>query len=70
MTSEKFHTLFGAPPREREGTITQREMDLARSIQDVTEEAMLRIARHWVEKDRYPKCMHGRRCSLELRRQW
>ena len=50
MTSEKFHTLFGAPPREREGTITQREMDLARSIQDVTEEAMLRIARHWVEK--------------------
>ena len=50
MTSEKFHTLFGAPPREREGTITQREMDLARSIQDVTEEAMLRIAKHWVEK--------------------
>ncbi len=50
MTSDKFHTLFGAPPREREGTITQREMDLARSIQDVTEEAMLRIAKHWVEK--------------------
>jgi carbamoyltransferase len=50
MTSEKFHQLFGAPPREREGTITQREMDLARSIQDVTEEAMLRIAKHWVEK--------------------
>ncbi len=46
MTSEKFHSLFGGPPREAEGTLTQREMDLARSIQEVTEEVMLRMARH------------------------
>ena len=46
MTSEKFHKLFGAKPREPESRLTQREMDLARSIQDVTEEVMLRIARH------------------------
>ena len=45
MTSGKFHTLFGAPPRDPETLLTQREMDLARSIQDVTEEVMLRLAR-------------------------
>ena len=46
MTSEKFHTLFGAPPREGEGTLTQREMDLAASIQALTEEIMLKLALH------------------------
>ncbi|QFR48882.1 carbamoyltransferase [Sulfurimonas lithotrophica] len=46
MTSEKFHKLFGAPPREREGELSQREMDLAASIQDVTEEIMIKLARH------------------------
>lgn len=46
MTSERFHKLFGGPPRQSESRLTQREMDLARSIQDVTEEIMLRIARH------------------------
>lgn len=46
MTSEKFHRLFGGPPRKAESVITQREMDLARSVQDVTEEVMLRMARH------------------------
>lgn len=46
MTSEKFHRLFGAPPREPESRVTQREMDLAASIQVVTEEVMLRTARH------------------------
>ena len=46
MTNEKFHKLFGGPPRKPESKLTQRDMDLARSIQDVTEEAMLRIARH------------------------
>ncbi|VAX18023.1 Nodulation protein nolO [hydrothermal vent metagenome] len=46
MTSEKFHNLFGAPPRTGETEITQREMDLARSVQDVTEEAILRMGRH------------------------
>ncbi len=46
MTNEKFHTLFGGPPRQPEAKLTQREMDLARSVQDVTEEVMLRMARH------------------------
>ncbi len=46
MTSRKFAQFFGGPPRKPEGPITQREMDLARSIQDVTEEIMLRMARH------------------------
>jgi len=46
MTSKKFHDLFGGPPRKPESEITQREMDLATSVQAVTEEIMLRTARH------------------------
>jgi carbamoyltransferase len=46
MTSRKFDRLFGGPPRRRESPITQREMDLAASIQAVTEEIMLKMARH------------------------
>ncbi len=46
MTNKKFDKLFGGPPRKPEGELTQREMDLARSVQDVTEEIMLRMARH------------------------
>jgi carbamoyltransferase len=46
MTSEKFHNLFGGAPRQPEGKLTQKEMDLARSVQEVTEEVMLRMARH------------------------
>ena len=44
MTNEAFHQLFGGPPREPETRLTQKEMDLARSIQVVCEEAMLRMA--------------------------
>ncbi|MFH1791100.1 MAG: carbamoyltransferase [Candidatus Omnitrophota bacterium] len=46
MTNKRFHDLFGGPPRKPESKLTQRDMDLARSIQDVTEEVMLRMARH------------------------
>ncbi len=46
MTNRKFDALFGGPPREGESKLTQREMDLARSLQEVTEEIMLRMARH------------------------
>ena len=42
MTSEKFDQLFDGPPRKSESAITKREMDLAASIQKVTEEVMLR----------------------------
>jgi len=45
MTNRKFDALFGGPPRKPETWLTQREMDLARSIQEVTEEVMLRLAR-------------------------
>jgi carbamoyltransferase len=46
MTSRKFDELFDGPPRRAESEITQREMDIAASIQAVTEEIMLRAARH------------------------
>ena len=45
MTNAAFDRLFGAPPREPETKLTQREMDLARSVQVVCEEIMLRMAR-------------------------
>ena len=45
MTSPAFHELFGGPPRDAESMITEREMDLAASIQKVTEEVVLRMAR-------------------------
>lgn len=45
MTNDRFHRLFGGPPREPEQAITQRHCDLARSIQVVTEDLMLRLAR-------------------------
>lgn len=44
MTSSAFHELFGGPPREPESKLTQREMDLARSVQVVCEEIVLRMA--------------------------
>lgn len=43
MTSEKFHKLFGMPPRQSEGEMGQKYMDLAASIQVVTEEVMLKV---------------------------
>ena len=46
MTNGKFARLFGGPPRKPESELTQKEMDLARSVQVVTEEVMLRTARH------------------------
>ena len=45
MTNDRFHELFGGPPRSPESTLEQRHMDLAASIQWVTEEAVLRIGR-------------------------
>lgn len=46
MTSDKFARLFGGPPRRPESPLTEREMDLAASIQQVTEDIMLRTVRH------------------------
>ena len=46
MTGSKFEKLFGGPPRKAESPLTQREMDIAASIQAVTEEIMLLAVRH------------------------
>jgi carbamoyltransferase len=46
MTNQRFADLFGGPARKAETEITQREMDLARSIQEVTEEVVLNVAQH------------------------
>lgn len=46
MTSTKIEELFGGPPRAPESRLTQREMDLARSVQEVTEEIVLKMAAH------------------------
>ena len=45
MTNDHFDELFGGPPRQAESDLTQKEMDLARSVQEVTEEIMMRMAR-------------------------
>ncbi len=46
MTNRRFAKLFGGPPREPDTEITQREMDMARSVQAVTEEIVMRMVRH------------------------
>ena len=60
MTNKRFEKLFGGPPRKPESRLTQRDMDLARSVQEVTEEVMLRMARH-VHKETGSKnlCLAG-----------
>lgn len=46
MTNDRFHALFGGPPRKPESPLEQRHMDLAQSIQAVTEEVVLRLAKN------------------------
>ncbi len=45
MTNEKFHNLFGGPPRQTETELSQRDMDLAASIQKITEEVVIKLAK-------------------------
>ena len=60
MTSRRFDRLFGGPPRKAESPLTQREMDLAASVQKVTEEIVLRMARHVHEQTgRKNLCLAG-----------
>lgn len=60
MTNGKFDKLFGGPPRRPESKLTQREMDIARSIQEVTEEIMLRMTRHVHKETRMKNlCLAG-----------
>jgi carbamoyltransferase len=46
MTSKKFHELFDSEPRQSETELNQRDMDLAASIQVITEEIMIKLAKH------------------------
>ncbi|MFN3351221.1 carbamoyltransferase [Pseudorhodoplanes sp.] len=60
MTNEKFDRLFGAPPRNPETLLTQREMDLAASVQAVTEEIVLRLTRSLAAETGLPNlCLAG-----------
>ena len=67
MTSSKFHDLFGAPPRTSEDQITQREMDLAASVQAVTEEVMLKMTESLGKRIRHQKSLSCGRCRSQLR---
>jgi carbamoyltransferase len=60
MTNRKFDELFGGPPRDPEKYLGQREMDLAASVQKVTEEVMLRITRNLADTyDAENLCLAG-----------
>ena len=60
MTNGRFNDLFGGPPRENENAMTQRHMDLAASIQEVTEETVLRMTRWHRRRDRADRlCLAG-----------
>ena len=60
MTNDRFHRLFGAPPRSPETWLTQREMDLAASIQKVTEDVVLRLTRSLAAEGRSKNlCLAG-----------
>ena len=60
MANGKFHALFGGPPRAPESPVEARHADVARSIQVVTEEILLKLARHARELTGLPRlCMAG-----------
>ncbi|PPR41526.1 MAG: Decarbamoylnovobiocin carbamoyltransferase [Alphaproteobacteria bacterium MarineAlpha5_Bin12] len=60
MTSKKFENLFGSPPRKAETLITQREMDLAASIQEITEEIVIKISRYIAKQTKQKNiCLAG-----------
>jgi carbamoyltransferase len=60
MTNRRFDRLFDGPPRHPDGPLSQREMDLACSVQQVCEDVVLRIAKHTHERTGLPNlCMAG-----------
>lgn len=60
MTNGRFNTLFEGSPRKPESLLTQRDMDLARSIQEVTEEVVMRMVRHtYKETGQKNLCLAG-----------
>ena len=60
MTNQKFDTLMGGPPRKSEGNLSQREMDIAASIQKITEEIVIKLARGIARETKLPNlCLAG-----------
>jgi carbamoyltransferase len=60
MTSERFHSLFGGPPRDPESLLEQRHMDIAASVQVVLEDAVLRLTRSLARETGMPNlCLAG-----------
>ena len=66
MTNSRFDELFGGPRRDPEELIEQRHMDLAASVQVVTEEVILRLTRSLSKETKEKKPVLGRRCCVEL----
>ena len=69
MTNDAFHRLFGGEPRAPESHLTQRDMDLAASIQAVTEDVVLKLARGAAASDGTAQPVPRRRRRAQLRRQ-
>ncbi len=69
MTNARFDALFGAPPRRPEAPLTQREMDLAASVQAITEEIVLKLARAVAPRDGREEPLPRRRRGAQLRGQ-
>ena len=70
MTGPLFDTLFDGPPRKPESPVTRREMDIAASIQQVTEEVVLRLRQHRVPGDEGKEPVSCRGRGAQLRGQW
>ena len=70
MTNEKFAAIFDHPTRKSESQLTQKEMDIAASLQEVTEEIMVKMARHIRQITGSEKFMSCWWSGLELRWQW
>ena len=69
MTGGALERLIGGPARQPESKLTQREMDLARSIQDITEEVMLKMTAFARRETGHARPLPGWRSRAELRRQ-
>ena len=70
MTNDKFDRLFGAPARQPDELLIQRHMDLAASIQAVTEEVVLRLTRSLASETGARKSLPRRRRGAQLRGEW
>jgi len=70
MTNREFHKLFGSEPRKPESSISQREMDIAASVQSVVEDVIVNIARYIAKKNKTEKPLSCWRCCIKLYGKW